>query len=133
MVVLFLNDVAGSEILVILLFILIFFGADSIPSIARTFGKVIRQINDAKEDIQGEIKKSSGNIKKDLNLEGIFKETEEAIREPLDQMTYDIEDSIKYERSKPVAPIIEMEKAAKPDQEVETEVNKKASEESPEA
>lgn len=128
--VLFLNDVAGSEILVILLFVLIFFGAESIPTLARTAGKFIRQINDAKEDIQSEIKKSSGNIKKDLNLDGIFKETEQAIRQPLDQMTYDIEDSIKYERKRPTVETPSLDQIS---ENVEAPKIEKAPESNPEA
>ena len=133
--VLFLNDVAGTEILVILLFILIFFGAESIPTLARTFGKVIRQINDAKQDIQGEIKKSSGSIKKELNLDGIFKETEQAIRQPLDQMTYDIEDSIKYEpkRTKMEMPAIEDQTSTIESNDDVVEIKEKAPENNPEA
>ncbi len=99
--VLFLNDVAGSEILVILLFVLIFFGSKSIPTLAKTLGKTFRQINDAKNEIQGEIKKSTGDFKKDINLQGLLRETEDTIRQPLDQMSYDLEDAVKYER-KPV-------------------------------
>jgi len=95
-VYLFLNDVSGSEVLVILLFILIFFGSKSIPGIARTMGRTIRQIQDATNDIQTEIKKSTSEYKKDLNLEGIFKETAEEIRRPLDQMVDDVEHSVKY-------------------------------------
>lgn len=102
--ILFLNDVSGSEILLILLFILIFFGSKSIPGIARTMGRTMRQIKDATDDIQTEIKKSAGDYKKDLNLDGIFRETTEDIRRPLDQMVDDLDDSIKYEAPKRVAP-----------------------------
>jgi len=103
-VILFLNDVSGSEVLLILLFILIFFGSKSIPGIARTMGRTMRQIKDATDDIQSEIKKSAGDYKKDLNLDGIFKETTEEIRRPLDQMVDDLDDSIRYEAPKRVAP-----------------------------
>lgn len=93
---LFLNDVAGSEILLILLFILIFFGSKSIPGIAKTMGRTIRQIQDATSDIQNEIKKSTSEYKKDLNLDGIFKETTEEIRRPIDQMVDELDHSVKY-------------------------------------
>jgi len=62
------NDIAGSEILLILVFILIFFGSKSIPSLAKTLGKTIRQVKEASTEIQNEIKKSAGDIKGDLNL-----------------------------------------------------------------
>lgn len=93
---LFLNDVAGSEILLILLFILIFFGSKSIPGIAKTMGRTMRQIQDATSDIQNEIKKSTSEYKKDLNLDGIFKETTEEIRRPVDQMIDELDHSVKY-------------------------------------
>ena len=67
--ILLLDDIAGSEILLILVFILIFFGSKSIPGIAKTLGKTMRQIKDASQDIQNEIKKSGGDFKKDLNLD----------------------------------------------------------------
>ena len=98
--ILILNDVSGTEILLILIFVLIFFGSKSIPSLARTMGRAIRQIKDASNDIQNEIKKSGAEMKKDLNLEGIIKETAEEIKTPLDQMAQDIDSSVKYEPSK---------------------------------
>lgn len=100
---LFLNDIAGSEILLILVFILIFFGSKSIPGIARTMGKTMRQIKDASQDVQNEIKKSGMNIKKDMNLSGIIRETAEDIRKPLDQMAVDVNQAIDATR-KPYTP-----------------------------
>lgn len=94
---LILNDVAGSEILLILVFVLIFFGSKSIPSLAQTMGRTIRQIKDASSDIQNELKKSGAEMKKDLNLEGFIKETKDEIRRPLDQMADDIDSTIKYQ------------------------------------
>tara|TARA_R110002072_G_scaffold302060_2_gene483616 strand:+ start:39709 stop:40101 length:393 start_codon:yes stop_codon:yes gene_type:complete len=98
--ILIFNDIAGSEILLILVFILIFFGSKSIPTLARTFGKTIRQIKDASSDIQSEIKKSGMDIKKDLNLKSIIEETTNDIKKPLDQMAIDIDSTIKYEPKK---------------------------------
>lgn len=95
--VLILNDVAGSEIVLILVFVLIFFGSKSIPTLARTLGRITRQVKDATSDIQNEIKKSSADMKNDLNLSALIKETQEDIQQPLDQMMNDIDDSIKYE------------------------------------
>jgi len=94
---LFLNDIAGTEILLILVFVLIFFGAKSIPSIAKTLGRAIYQIKNASDDLKSEIKKSTGDIKNDLNLNELIKETEEEIQLPMDQMMTDIENTINYE------------------------------------
>lgn len=98
---LFLNDVAGSEVLLILVFILIFFGSKSIPSIARTFGKTVYQIKQASSDLQDEIKKSGMDIKKDLDLTSIIKETTEEIKRPLDQQMVEMNDIVSYIPPKP--------------------------------
>ncbi len=94
---LFLNDISGSEVLVILIVVLMFFGSKSIPGIAQTLGKTMRQIKDASDELKHEIKKSGVDIKKDLNLEGIIQKTTKDIQQPLDQYVEDIEDAIKYE------------------------------------
>ena len=54
------------ELVVVFFFVLLFFGADSIPKIARTLGRGIRQMKDATQDIQEEIKKSSSGITDEL-------------------------------------------------------------------
>ena len=93
---LFLNDIAGSEVLLILVFILIFFGSKSIPSIAKTFGKTIYQIKQASNDLQNEIKKSGLDIKKDLNIREKIQEITDEIQIPLDQQMVEMEDIIDY-------------------------------------
>lgn len=94
---LFLNDIAGSEVLLILAFILIFFGSKSIPGIARTFGRTIRQIKDASSELQSEIKKSGMDMKKDLNLTGLIQETAQDIQRPLDQYVSDLDNAVKFD------------------------------------
>lgn len=47
------------EMLVIMLFILIFFGAKKIPEIARGMGKGIREFKDATKEIKSEIEDGS--------------------------------------------------------------------------
>lgn len=58
-----LFGVSGGEIFVIMLFVLIFFGADKIPGIARTMGRTIRQVKDATSDIQRDIQNSANSVK----------------------------------------------------------------------
>ena len=99
-VLLFLNDIAGTEILLILVFVLLFFGSKSIPNIAKTMGRAIYQIRNASEDIKDEIKKSSGDIKKDLNISELIKETEEEIKTPMDQVFTDINHTVNYDPPK---------------------------------
>tara|TARA_B100001758_G_C18282786_1_gene542596 strand:- start:594 stop:959 length:366 start_codon:yes stop_codon:yes gene_type:complete len=97
---LFLSDIAGSEILLIMVFVLIFFGSKSIPSIAKTLGKAMKEVRHASAEVQNEIKKSGLDIKKDLNLKEIIKDTEEEISQPLDQVMTDVENSINYTPNK---------------------------------
>jgi len=92
--VLILNDIGGMEILLILAFILIFFGSKSIIGLARTFGRTIRQIKDASADLQAEIKKSSNELKGELNLKEIIDDTARDIQKPLDQYASDIEEAV---------------------------------------
>jgi sec-independent protein translocase protein TatA len=80
---LFLSDVSGSEVLLIFVFVLIFFGAKSIPNLAKTLGKTIHQIKNASNDIQNEIKKSGLDMKNDMNLSNLFQETARDIADPI--------------------------------------------------
>ena len=60
--------IGGSEIIIILFFIVIFFGANKIPSFARSVGKIIREIQDASDDVRKEIQKNSSDIKDDFDI-----------------------------------------------------------------
>lgn len=55
----------GWELIVIILFVIIFFGAKKIPEIARGMGKGIREFKDATKEIKSEIDESSSEGKKD--------------------------------------------------------------------
>lgn len=101
--VLFFNDVSGSEVLVILAFILMFFGSKSIPGIAQTFGRTIRQIKDASNDLQEEIRKSGMDIKKDMNFKHLIEDSAREISQPLDQVVDELESSVKFEPIKNTA------------------------------
>ena len=50
--VLFLGDIGGSELMLIMVVILIFFGANKIPELARGLGKGIREFKDASTEIR---------------------------------------------------------------------------------
>lgn len=93
---LFLSDVAGSEVMVIVLVVLLFFGSKSVPGIAKSLGQALYQIRNASNELQQEIRKSGEDIKKDLNLQNVLKETEESLTQPLDQMYTDLDNTIHY-------------------------------------
>jgi sec-independent protein translocase protein TatA len=55
--VLFLGDIGGSELMLIMVVILVFFGANKIPELARGLGKGIREFKDASSEIRSEFEK----------------------------------------------------------------------------
>ena len=74
MTILFLF-IGAPEIFVIMLIVIMVFGADKIPDIARGLGKGMRQVKDATNDIKREINDTSkehnidNSIVKDINSE----------------------------------------------------------------
>ena len=60
-------NISGGELLVVLVFVLMFFGSKRIPEIARTLGKTIRQVKDATQGIQNDIRDSVHDVKKELD------------------------------------------------------------------
>lgn len=75
-------NLGGGEIFFILLAVLIFFGADRIPEIARGLGKGIREVRNAANDIKQEVYSSSDdeNLKK-------FKEKVEKEKKEIEEIT----------------------------------------------
>ncbi len=66
--------IGAPEVFVILLIVIMVFGADKIPEIARGLGKGMRQIKDATNEIKHEINESAKNnintdIASDINKE----------------------------------------------------------------
>ncbi|WP_089895093.1 Sec-independent protein translocase subunit TatA/TatB [Kriegella aquimaris] len=69
--------ISGAEIFFIMFIVVMVFGADKIPGIAKGLGKGMRQLKDATEDIKQEIQKSADkqgidtsfvkDIKKDID------------------------------------------------------------------
>ena len=60
--------ISGAEIGFILFVILLVFGADKVPEIARGLGKTIRQVKDATNDIKSEITKSAEREGIDIDI-----------------------------------------------------------------
>lgn len=55
---LFLEGIGGSEMILILVVILMFFGANKIPELARGLGKGIREFKDASNEIRNEFERA---------------------------------------------------------------------------
>jgi sec-independent protein translocase protein TatA len=67
MAVALLFDISGGELLLILLFVLMFFGAKGIPDIARTMGRAVRQMRDASDSVQREIQRSANDVRRGVD------------------------------------------------------------------
>ena len=76
---LFLNSLGGGEIFLILIVVLLFFGSNKIPELARGLGRGMREFKDAASGIQREIENSSSGMKDSI------KEVEEEIKKVKDQ------------------------------------------------
>lgn len=57
---------SGGEIMIIVFFILLFFGADAIPGVARTVGKLMNEFHKATDDIKREITDQTSDIKSEF-------------------------------------------------------------------
>ena len=55
----------GTEWILIILFVIIFFGAKRIPELARSLGKGIREFKDATKGVQNEIEQGIKNTDQD--------------------------------------------------------------------
>ena len=60
--------IGGPEIIIVLLFIVMFFGSKKIPELAKGLGKAMREVKDASNDIKKEIRDSATNIKDDFDI-----------------------------------------------------------------
>ena len=76
--------ISGAEIVFIFFIILMIFGADRIPEIAKGMAKGIRKVKDATQEIKSEIKKSAE--KKGVDTDSISKEIDK-VKEDIDDLT----------------------------------------------
>ena len=70
--------IGGSEILFILLIVLMLFGSDKIPEMARTLGKLMAQLKNATNEIKSEIQKGSEDLGLDTTVKEITSEITKA-------------------------------------------------------
>ncbi len=67
--------ISGGEIFIIMIVVLLLFGANKIPEIARGLGKGMREFKKATDDIKKEINDSSNNIVEDVkDIKDTFKD-----------------------------------------------------------
>ncbi|MGH1386270.1 Sec-independent protein translocase subunit TatA/TatB [Kordia sp.] len=78
--------ISGGEIFVIMLIVVMVFGADKIPEIARGLGKGMRQLKDATNEIKHEIQQSAEDNA--IDAEGIAGD----VQNEINKVKEDIED-----------------------------------------
>lgn len=84
--------ISGTEIMFILFIVIMVFGADKIPDIARGLGKGMRVLKDATNDIKTEITKSAE--KQGIDTKGITNGISDEIKKVKDEVE-DLTGSIK--------------------------------------
>ena len=76
--------ISGAEIVFVFFIILMIFGADKIPEIAKGMAKGIKKVKDATQEIKTEIKKSAE--KKGIDTDSISKEIDK-VKDDIDDLT----------------------------------------------
>ncbi|MBB6680728.1 twin-arginine translocase TatA/TatE family subunit [Aequorivita sp. 609] len=79
--------ISGAEIGFILFIILLVFGADKVPEIARGLGKAMRQVKDATNDIKSEITKSAEKQGIDIDITKDVRQEIDKVKDEVDEIT----------------------------------------------
>jgi sec-independent protein translocase protein TatA len=85
--------ISGAEIVFVFFIVLLVFGADKIPSIARTLAKGMTQVRQATNDIKSEIQKTT-NVDVKNPTKSITQDLKKEVEEVKKDFT-DLEDSIR--------------------------------------
>ncbi|MCD6379119.1 twin-arginine translocase TatA/TatE family subunit [bacterium] len=67
---LFIGNVGWPELVIVLVFVLIFFGPKRLPDVAEAIGKSLRKFKKASKDINDEIESSTKEITEDDDKRG---------------------------------------------------------------
>lgn len=91
-----LFDISGGEFLVILVFILIFFGSKNIPDLARGLGRGYRQLKDATNSIKREIQTGANDVTGDIKrpLDQHFQDIKGDIDKDINKFDKDLDDEL---------------------------------------
>ncbi|WP_172824431.1 twin-arginine translocase TatA/TatE family subunit [Polaribacter sp. KT25b] len=79
--------IGAPEVMIILLIVVMVFGADKIPEIARGLGKGIRQVKDATNEIKKDINESAKSQGLDTDFTKDIKNSISDVKENLDDIT----------------------------------------------
>jgi sec-independent protein translocase protein TatA len=83
--------ISGAEIVFVFFIVLLVFGADKIPSIAKTLAKGISQVKNATNEIKSEIQKSVDSKNPTAGVAKDLKNQVDKVKDDFDELT----DSIK--------------------------------------
>ncbi|ANH60284.1 MULTISPECIES: twin-arginine translocase TatA/TatE family subunit [Dokdonia] len=86
--------ISGTEIAFIIFIVIMVFGADKVPEIARGLGKGMRQIKDATNDIKSEITKTAERNDIDLDVTKDIKKEIDKAKEDINDITGPIKRSL---------------------------------------
>ena len=78
--------VSGSEIIIIMLIVVMLFGADKIPEIARGLGKGMRQLKDATNSVKKEITESAKKQGIDTNIASDIKKEINKVKDNIEDI-----------------------------------------------
>ena len=79
--------ISGTEITFIIFIVIMVFGADKVPEIARGLGKGMRTLKNATNDIKSEITKTAERQGVDMNLTTDIKEQIDKAKESINDIT----------------------------------------------
>jgi len=79
--------ISPGEIGLILFVVLLVFGADKVPEIARGLGRAIRQVRDATNDIKSEIIKSAEDYRDEMDISKDVKKEIDAVKKDVEEIT----------------------------------------------
>ncbi len=84
---LFFLFIGGPEIFIIFIIVLVVFGPNKIPEIARGLGKGMRQVKDATNEIKREINDSAKNQGLDTDIVADINKEVEEVKDNIDDLT----------------------------------------------
>jgi sec-independent protein translocase protein TatA len=86
--------ISGPEIFVVMLIVVMLFGADKIPEMAKGLGKGMRQLKDATNDIKREITESAEKQGIDTEFTKDIKKEINKVKDDIDDLTGPIKRSL---------------------------------------
>ncbi len=88
--------ISGPEIIIVLLIVVMLFGADKIPEIARGLGKGMRQLRDATNEVKREINQTAKKQGIDTDIVSDVKKEIHKVKEGIDDLSGPVKRDTKF-------------------------------------